>query len=152
MLNCTLFSISDADLAVSSDSSLPAYDEVSSRPSQQVHPHTLDLGLSWRELHVALGNHPAAHPLGFIAGGGRPFAALDDGARSSGRYFSPAEVARIRADVIDVADEQLAWGFAGRRLPTNSDRTEPLKNLERLRKFLAEVVAANRGIIVHQFA
>lgn len=131
-MSCTLFSIAEADaVGAASDLTLPSYDDVSSRISQLGTPHTLELGDSWPGVHLALGDHSDDHPLGFLVGGGAAVAAFADGPRSSGRYFTPADVVKILALVAAILG--------------------PGDEVERLRVFLAETVIARHGMIVHHF-
>ena len=131
-----MFSISEEELEAASDTSLPGYDQTSVM-TDVAKPHTLELGTKWAALHAALGNHGATHPLGFLGGGGAAFAALDDGAQSNGRYFTPALVDQIRWAVDRMADMYL--------------RPDLRADFERLRTFLHEAGDQNRGIVVHQF-
>ncbi|MDB4954526.1 MAG: hypothetical protein JWO36_2095 [Myxococcales bacterium] len=135
-MNCTVFSIRESDLAktpgdATSADSLPGYDDASVHASHLSALHALELGVGWSAVHRALGEHPVGHPLGFLAGGGEPVPSLADGAHSSGRFFSPVLVVQILAAVAQI--------------------TQPPRELERLRVFLGEAVAADRGIVVHTF-
>jgi hypothetical protein len=144
---CTLFSIAEAELSPPSDGTLPPHDDASSRLSQITHPHTLELGPSWQLLHAAAGNHTGDHPLAFMVSGGEAFAALDDGSRSSGRYFPPSRIGQILEALDKLSDRQVA-----RNVPRPAPPKDVQRHLGRLREFLAEVVAAgDRGLIVYAF-
>jgi hypothetical protein len=56
---------------------------------------------------------------------------LADGAQSSGRYFAPNLVVQILAAIAQL--------------------TQPPRDVERLRVFLGQTVAADRGVVVHLF-
>jgi hypothetical protein len=133
-VNCTLFSIRESDLATTtgeSPDSLPGYDELSAHFSHRNSIHALELGPAWSALHRALGEHAAENPLGFLASGGEPVPSLADGTHSSGRFFSPTLVVQILAAVAQIV--------------------KPPQEIERLRVFLGETVAGDRGIVVHAF-
>jgi hypothetical protein len=136
--SCTMFSVSDAEIEPSSDMTLPTYDDITSKVTRSAEPHTLELGPAWGELHAALGNHGADHALGFLAAGGVRFAPLDDGNRSSGRYFNAAAVIKLLAAIAKLKEGDLHINV---RRP-----------LQKVRTFLAESVETERGIIVHLFA
>jgi hypothetical protein len=136
--SCTMFSVGDSELEPAGDMTLPTYDDISSKVSRAPAPHTLELGSSWGALHVALGNHGADHALGFLAAGGVRFTPLEDGAGSSGRYFSAAAVIKLLAAVAKLKESDL-----------HVDLRRPL---QKVRTFLAESVETERGIIVHLFA
>jgi len=137
-LSCTMFSVGDSELAPASEMTLPTYDDISSKVTRGTQPHTLELGPNWAALHTALGDHGADHALGFLAAGGVRFAPLDDGARSSGRYFAAPAVIKLLAAVAKLHDGDF--------------HIEARRPLQRLRVFLAEAVEAERGVIVHLFA
>jgi hypothetical protein len=151
--NCTLFSVTDADLRDGGDVptvtvELRATDDPTSKMMRGRDDHTLALGTNWGALHLALGEHGAGHPLGFLADGGEPVAALDDGARSRGRYFDLEAIQDVRA-----ALEHARPGGAdpgGERRASGRASVGP--DAARLRSFLDEAIAAGRGIIVHLFA
>lgn len=144
---CTLFSVTDADMAAPSELTLPAMDHTSKVGATR-EPHIVELGSAWTVLHEALGGHPPEHPLGFLAGGGAPFKALFDGQGSSGRHFTPAETVKLLAGVARVTDESLVRNVATKQI-TSLSVGELLRKLTKLRIFLAEAVAQDRGIIVH---
>ena len=132
-MNYTVFSIRESDLASARpDTTLPTYDEASGLLSQRGPLHALELGANWAAVHRALGDHAAEHPLGFLAAGGEPVPSLADRAHSSGRFFAPILVVQILAVLAQI--------------------TQPPREIERLRVFLGEAVAADRGIVVHAFA
>jgi hypothetical protein len=130
-MNCTLFAVAPDELEVTPETSLPGYHDASvGRTPVRHESSALALGANWGVLHVALGNHGADHPLGFLEGGGE---ARDEfaGDSSSGRYFEP------RLTILILA------GLA--RLPGGAPA------LERLRMFVADVVISGRGLVVCQF-
>jgi hypothetical protein len=134
---CTLFSVSDADLDSPADVTLPTYDDQTSVMAPVAKPHIVELGTGWGALHRALGNRPEGEPLGFLGGGGERFVPLDDGTRSTGRYFAPAETVKLLAAIAKVKDDDVVT-------------TELKQLLTKVRTFLAEAVAGDRGIIVHK--
>lgn len=149
MATCTLFSVSDADLEAPPEMTLPTYAERTSRLGSYVQPHTADLGMAWESLYRALGAHPEGHPLGFLGGGGTRFAALDDGARSTARYFGPAVAIKLLAAVAKVNDDYLMKNIAKMQIVEVSV-SDLLRLLARVRIFLAEAVEGDRGVIVHK--
>jgi hypothetical protein len=138
LARCTVFSISEAELQPAGDETIPSYDELSSKVSKAGKPHLLELGVQWSQLHEALGSPRGDQLLGFLAAGGEPVTSLEDGPRSSGRFFGPAVTTRILAATVLIEDKHVA-------------HDELRQLVRRLRVFLAEVVLAERGIIVHQF-
>ena len=152
---CTVFSVGEADFQESAldtvDTSLPKYDDLTSKATAGQTP-MIELGVVWQALHFALGNRPAEDPLGFLAKGGEPVPALDDGERSSGRYFSPERSKELLNALRLLSDAALAANLAIPR-PTLAklDAVDGMRLFDRLRAFVAEAVAANRGIIVHLF-
>ncbi len=128
---------------------LPTYDEHTSGMRAYVQPHTSDLGTQWEALHRGLGNLPGTEPLGFLGDGGERFAALDDGVRSSGRYFSPAAVIKLLAAVARLKDDHVMKNIATLRIVEVSV-SDLLRLLARVRIFLAEAVEGERGVIVHK--
>lgn len=149
MATCTLFSVSDADLDVPAEVTLPTYDEHTSLMAPVVKPHIVELGTGWAALHRALGDHPETEPLGFLGGGGERFAPLDDGVRSSGRYFSPAVTVKLLAAVAKLKDDHLVGNVATLGI-ADVPIGELIRSLARVRVFLAEAVEGDRGIIVHK--
>ncbi len=153
---CTVFSVGETDFQESvveePDTSLPRYEELSSRIARTGQTPLLELGVRWNTLHFALGNHPAEHPLGFLARGGEPVHALDDGERSSGRYFTPARAREILDAMRLVSDADLTTGLNTPR-PTLAklDVVDGIRLFDRLREFVAQTVQTNRGIVVHLF-
>ena len=146
---CTLFSVTSDDIAASSDVTLPSITERSSKVSASIgRPHIVELGETWRPLHEALGAHPGDHPLGFLAAGGEPFAALDDGATSSGRFFTPVRTVQMLAAIARVTEEHLMRNIAKNQLVVPAV-AELVRALTKLRIFLAEAVTGDRGVIVH---
>jgi hypothetical protein len=130
-MNCTLFAISPSELDATAMGSLPGYDEASaSVASFAAQGAPLELGARWSVLHVALGNHTAPHPLGFLDSGGEPRPEFA-GAATSGRYFDPAATVQILAALAQIP--------------------QPARELERLRIFIAGIVAKTRGLIVYHF-
>jgi hypothetical protein len=129
-MNCTLFAISEGDLEPSLDS-LPAYEDtgavVVSRTDTK---STLALGSSWVALHVALGEHGPEHPLGFLEAGGESRPEFL-GPTSSGRYFPAPYAVQILAALAGIA--------------------QPSREIERVRIFVADLVARGLGLIVYQF-
>ena len=126
-MTCTLFSVSDADLAAgpATETSLPGYDETSARMSAISAPHAIALGDAWKAL-----------PLPFLTTGGAPFAPLEDAANgSAARYFSPRETMALLVAVAKLRDEQ--------------EPADVARLAARVRVFLAEAVEAERGVIVH---
>lgn len=149
MATCTLFSVADSDLETPPEMTLPTYDERTSKLGSYVQPHTADLGLAWESLHRALGAHPDGNPLGFLAYGGTRFAALDDGPRSTARYFHPALVVKLLAAVAKVNDDYLMKNIAKMQI-IDVSVSDLLRLLARVRIFLAEAVEGDRGVIVHK--
>ncbi|MGE0547095.1 MAG: DUF1877 family protein [Kofleriaceae bacterium] len=134
---CNLFAIDDTELEVGPEpeTSLPGYDEQTSVMTQLRRLHTLQLGTAWPALHAALGNHDADCVLGFLAAGGTVFGWLEDGPRSSGRYFSPEQVRTLHGALDRIADDAVA--------------PELQKLYGRIRSFVAEAEQTGRGIVVH---
>ncbi|MGE0870851.1 MAG: DUF1877 family protein [Kofleriaceae bacterium] len=131
---CNLFSIDESELDGGADT-LPRYDEQVSIQTHLRPPHILQLGGAWAAVHAALGNHDADCVLGFLGAGGTVFGLLEDGPRSSGRYFDPAQVRTLRDALERVSEDGLtvdvrAW-------------------CARVRKFIAEAEDQGRGIVVH---
>ncbi len=149
MATCTLFSVSDSDLESPPEMTLPTYNERTSKLGSYVQPHTADLGLAWEALHRALGAHMEGHPLGFLGAGGTRFAPLDDGSRSSARYFPPATTIKLLAAVAKVNDDYLMKNIAKMQIVEVSV-SDLLRLLARVRIFLAEAVEGDRGVIVHK--
>ena len=110
---------------------LPSFGSSTSRITDS--EHTLELGRHWQPLHLAL----ARHGLPFLASGGSRVVALDDGARSSGRHFTPAETTAIVAALEQISDDDL---------PGDVHQTA-----EALHHFLADAVEAGHGLIVYLF-
>lgn len=149
MATCTLFSVADADLESPGEMTLPTYDDRTSKMGAYVQPHTAELGVHWQSLHRALGNHPGESPLGFLADGGERFPALDDGVRSTGRYFAPPAVIKLLAAVARLNDDSLMKNIAKLQV-IDVSVAEVLRMLARVRIFLAEAVENDRGVIVHK--
>lgn len=148
---CTLFSVTNDELepSASPEVTLPSISDRTSRISAAIaRPHIVELAELWKPLHEALGGHGADHPLGFLAAGGEPFAALDDGPRSQGRFFSPARTVKMLAAVARVTEEHLMRNIAKNKLVVPAV-AELVRSLTRLRIFLAEAVTGDRGVIVH---
>ena len=135
-MNCTLFSLRPSELAgISSDTSLPTYNDATAPHSRLGTLHTLELGAGWSALHRLLGDHSESHPLGFLAAGGQLVQSLEGTPTkdaSSGRFFAPILVVQILAAIAQIM--------------------QPSRDVERLRVFLAEAVTADRGVVVHLFA
>lgn len=148
---CTLFSVTEDDIqSPGADVPLPSIADRTSKVSQAMgRPHIVELGEIWKPLHDALGAHAPEHPLGFLAAGGEPFAPLDEGSHSSGRFFSPAQTIKMLAAVARVTEEHLMRNIAKNQLAVPAV-AELLRSLTKLRVFLAEAVTADRGVIVHQ--
>lgn len=132
---CNLFSIHDSELQVASDDTLPRYDDHTSIMTKLSKLHTLQLGASWQRLHVALGNHDGENLLGFLAAGGTVFGWLEDGPRSSGRYFGADEVVHLRLALDHIKDTALP--------------SEVRSMFQRVRAFVQEASSHARGIVVH---
>ena len=130
MSTCTLFSVSDADLDSPADVTLPTYDDHTSLMAPVAKPHIVELGTGWEPLHRAL------EPLDLLEGGGERFAPLDDGTRSTGRYWSPAATVKLLAAIAKLKPETLDADVG--------------RLLTKVRVFLAEAVESDRGIIVHK--
>ncbi|HEY4057736.1 MAG TPA: DUF1877 family protein [Kofleriaceae bacterium] len=144
---CTLFSVTDADVSAPSELTIPAADHTSKVGATR-EPHVCELGSAWSVLHEALGALPAENPLGFLAAGGAPYKPLFDGTGSTGRHFTPAETIKLLAAVARVTDESVVRNVAVKQIVALSVG-ELLRKLVKLRIFLAETVAQERGIIVH---
>ncbi|HTR51198.1 MAG TPA: hypothetical protein VMJ10_10865 [Kofleriaceae bacterium] len=128
-MRCTLFAIAGSELDVGGDS-LAGYDDASaSRTSVTARDTALELGTAWPLLHVALGNH-ADGPLAFLESGGELRAEFA-GPTSTGRYFDHAATVQLLAALARLSG--------------------PSHEIERLRIFIADAVAALRGVIVHHF-
>jgi hypothetical protein len=153
---CTVFSVGPTDFQESiveePDTSLPRYEELSSRIARTGQTPLIELGAAWTTLHHALGNHPADHPLGFLAVGGSPVPALDEGELSSGRYFDPVHTGEILNAMRLVSDSELTTNLQY-PLPklAKLDVVDGVRLFDRLRGFVAEAVQARRGIVVHLF-
>lgn len=153
---CTVFSVGETDLQESvvdqPDTSLPKYDDLTSRIALTGQTPMIELGVKWSALHFALGNHSAEHPLGFLSRGGEPVPALDDGERSSGRYFSTEAAHALLTAIQLMSDQELTKNLEIPR-PTLAklDVVDGIRLFDRLRAFVAEAVKANRGIVVHLF-
>jgi hypothetical protein len=153
---CTVFSVGETDFKESvvddPDTSLPKYDELTSNVARSGQTPMFELGIKWQPLHYALGNHPPEHPLGFLARGGEPVPALDDGERSSGRYFSPERATEMLNALRLLGDEELTKRLEIPR-PTLArlEVVDGIRLFDQLRTFVAQAVRANRGIVVHLF-
>ncbi len=150
---CTVFSVGEGDFAeVDDEPSLPRYEDLTSRIALTAQTPMLELGVQWQPLHFGLGNHPAEHPLGFLARGGEPVPALDDGEDSSGRYFMPARAKEILDALQRMPDREVASNLSVVR-PTLAklDAVDGLRLFDRLTEFLANAAAMGRGIVVHLF-
>lgn len=152
---CTVFSVGEGDFAAvvdEPDTSLPRYADLTSRIALTAQTPMLELGVQWQPLHFALGNHPAEHPLGFLARGGEPVPALDDGQDSSGRYFTPARAKEILDALQRMPDRDVASNLAIPR-PTLAklDAVDGLRLFDQLTELCADAVATSRGIVVHLF-
>ena len=154
-MDCTLISIRGEDLAPWADRDDEegiCLDELATHPS-------LGVGGAWGLLHVSLGNHEVGHPLAFLEDGGADVPALQDEVTSWARYFDVTEVRAIEHALGTVSDAQLVENFALR------DQLDPLDlypaglrpycpddaitEASALRAFLANVVAAESGLLVH---
>jgi len=133
-----MFSVGDSEIDPASDMTLPTYDDITSKVARAAQPHTLELGPNWAALHGALGNHGADHVLGFLAAGGVRFAPLEDGTRSSGRYYPAAAVIKLLAAVAKIKEADI--------------QVDVRRPFQKLRTFLAEAVETERGMIVHLFS
>ncbi|MGE0870848.1 MAG: DUF1877 family protein [Kofleriaceae bacterium] len=131
---CNLFSIHDSELQVADDT-LPRYDDHTSVLTTLRKVHTIQLGAVWHKLHVALGDHDGENLLGFLAAGGTVFGFLDDGPRSSGRYFG--------------ADEVFQLGLALDHISEAALPADLRSTFVRLRTFVREAISGARGIVVH---
>lgn len=158
-LDCTIYSVAEADLPAAPDvdpSDRLAYYEAQGEIQVKLAQNPmLDLGKMWDALHFSLGNREGDHPLAFLELGGEALLAIEEA-----RYFPPEAVARIAEAVAAVPDETLVANFARHTEVDNPDELYPsgfaiIEDYEvtfhagRLRAFLAEVVAASRGVIVH---
>jgi hypothetical protein len=152
---CTVFSVGEGDfkeVVDEPDTSLPRYDDLTSRIALTAQTPMLELGASWEPLHYAFGDHPATHPLGFLASGGEAVPALDDGEQSSGRYFPPARVKEILDGLQRTPDHDVASKLAvDRPAVARLDAVDGLRLFDQLTEFLADASAAGRGIVVHLF-
>ncbi|MDB4961058.1 MAG: hypothetical protein JWP01_1057 [Myxococcales bacterium] len=135
--SCTLFAVAASELKPADERKSPRTDETTMKVVRPGALHTLELGRAWTALHVALGGHPGDHPLGFLAAGGEAVPPLDDKEHSGGRYFTPAEVVKLRA------------AFAAVKDPTLDDSV--LGPLQKVRILLGEAAQTDRGVIVHLF-
>lgn len=143
---CTLFSVGDDDLtATASDATLSDWDSRTSAAGGK--PHVVELGTLWQPLHAALGGHGPDHVLGFLLGGGTPFAPLDEGAHSQGRYFAPAQATKMLAAIARMTDDRLMRGAADSGVEVSW--LELMRVLVRLRVFFADAVTADHGVVVH---
>ncbi|MFN0246530.1 MAG: hypothetical protein ACKV2T_06455 [Kofleriaceae bacterium] len=149
-MDCTLFSVTLDDIASpGTEVELPSIGDRTSKVSAALgRPHVVQLGGLWKPLHDALGEHPGDHPLGFLGGGGEPFKPLDDGARSHGRFFTPAQTIKMLAAIARVTEDHLMRNIARNNLAVPAV-AELIRALTKLRVFLAEAVTGDRGVIVH---
>lgn len=148
---CTVFAIDEADFRqVPETDTLPNYNSAPSRMAVAAETPMLELGQRWRALHFAMGNQPAEHPLGFLARGGERVPALDDGERSSGRYFPVAKTVELLEAMRLLTDEELTHNLEIRSW-LECDAVDGLRLFDRLRTFVTEAVRANRGIVIHVF-
>ena len=124
-----MFAIAGSELELGGDS-LAGYDDASaSRTPATARDTALELGTAWSLLHVALGNHGDG-PLAFLESGGELRAEFA-GPTSTGRYFDHAATVQLLAALARIAG--------------------PSREIERVRIFIADAVAGNRGVIVHHF-
>jgi hypothetical protein len=148
---CTLFAIRESELHEPQDeASLPSMATPTTPGSAPNRPRTLDLGSKWSALHVALGNHRGDHPMAFLATGGDRVPMLDDGPRSSGRYFTPWAARQIDGALAHLDDDLFVLNVARRQ--QTADVGELLAQFKRVRRFVRETVTANLGFVVHLFA
>jgi hypothetical protein len=152
---CTVFSVGEGDfqeVVEEPDTSLPRYDDLTSRIALTAQTPMLELGVNWQPLHFAFGDHPAEHPLGFLAHGGEAVPALDDGELSSGRYFPPARVKEILDALQRTPDRDVASNLAlPRPAIARLDAVDGLRLFDQLTEFLGDATAVGRGIVVHLF-
>jgi hypothetical protein len=153
----TVFSVKDTEVEVDTReddaSSLPAYNELTSKITRSAQTPMLELGTRWATLHHLFGDREGNHPLGFLASGGLPVPALDDGQLSSGRYFSPAATVEIAAALDGAPDHDLTSRVG--RLPVGVPRltaVEAIRLFDKLRAFVGDAVRSGRGIVVHRFS
>jgi hypothetical protein len=135
--SCTLFAISASELTPADGRNAPRSDETTMKVARPGGLHTLELGRTSAALHAALGNHPADHPLGFLVAGGEAVPPLDDKPQSAGRYFTPAEVVKIRAALAAIKDTTIDDAVLG--------------PLQKVRILFGEAATTERGVIVHLF-
>lgn len=124
-----MFAIAADEIAASPEPSLPDYDSRSALTQLDTRS-TLELGTRWQALHAALGGHGGSHPLAFLESGGDDLPAFA-GAGTSGRYFAPAQVLDTLIALARIAS--------------------PPRDIDRVRVFIADVVAGGRGLVVYRF-
>lgn len=158
---CTLYSVSHADVppVVAPDQDDEDRGVVMKRLDDLP---TLDVGMAWSAIHFSLGNHRQGHPLAFMETGGDHVAALEAD-KSEGRFFDDEAVRQIHQALAAVTDDMIIANFERRDAVENTAAFYPhgftpfhaddlVREVGRLRAFLAELVAASRGIIIHTSA
>ena len=152
-----MFSVKDSDVELDNGggddpTSLPAYNEPTSKITGSSQTPMLELGTRWATLHQLLGDRDGAHPLAFLVSGGLPVPALEDGKTSTGRYFSPQVTSEILT-ALGVADDHELTARV-KNLPVGVPRVtavEAIRMFDKLRSFVADAVSAGNGIVVHRF-
>jgi len=151
----TVFSVKDTEVELGTaedPSSLPAYNELTSKITRSAQTPMLELGGRWTTLHHLLGDWGPGHPLAFLASGGLPVPALDDGRHSSGRYFSPTITVDISAALVAASDREITARVTTTPVGIPKLRTvEAIRLIDRLRAFVGDAVHNGRGIVVHRF-
>jgi hypothetical protein len=153
----TVFSVKDTEVDVDTPdddpSSLPAYNELTSKITRSAATPMLELGTRWATLHHLFGGRESGEPLGFLAGGGSPVPALDDGRASSGRYFAPAVTVAIAAALEATTDHELTARVSSTPVGVPKlTAVEVIRLVDKLRAFLGDAVRSGRGIVVHRFS
>ena len=164
-VDCSIISVAPDD--VPAETALPAgvddlaryHDDRSEMLDRLYENPTCHLGKAWDAIHVALGRHRGDHPLAFLETGGSNVAALDDGISGHANYFDAATVLAIAQALEAVTAQDVHRNFALRD-SVDPDELYPrglspfkagdiMPYVRQIRRFLADVVAAKRGIIVH---
>jgi len=114
---------------------------------------SLSLDRYWDAIHWAFGN-ASAGALGFIQCGGEPVEAMEIDDWNNARFIEPDEVRRIAAAIADLTEAQMAANLEPRRsskerYPDLDIGLDDIRGLiHKLRKFVDETVAAERGLLV----
>jgi hypothetical protein len=119
-----------------------------------------NLGKAWDALHFALGQHTGDHPLAFIESGGEDVPELADGVMAYAHYFEADAVLAIAKALAEVTEHEVRRNFALREEVPDPNKLYPtgfavfdadtvVRELARVRPFIAEVVAQRLGLLVY---